>query len=92
MNHVLTTEQAAEARLLISRLAELLKQAEAAPAPSPGRVPVATEKPPLRDVDFADAADALKCDVAAIRAVYEVESRGQGFGPDGRPAKPYKKT
>lgn len=81
MTHVLTPEEAQEARRLIARLGELLAEHEAAPEPAPEPPP----KEGLRDVDFADAADALKCDVAAIRAVYEVESRGQGFGDDGRP-------
>lgn len=39
----------------------------------------------LIEQDFLDAADYLKCDVAAIRAVDAVESGGKGFGPDGRP-------
>jgi hypothetical protein len=76
-----TPAEAKEARRLWTRLGELLGKLEGPPEAIP-------EPPPkvgLRDVDFADAADALKCDVAAIRAVYEVESRGQGFGDDGRP-------
>jgi hypothetical protein len=81
MSAAWTPAEAREARRLWTRLGELLTKlegpAEAAPAPPP--------KVGLREVDFADAADALKCDVAAIRAVYEVESRGQGFGDDGRP-------
>lgn len=39
----------------------------------------------LTDADFARAAAALDCDVAAVRAVAEVEARGEGFLPDGRP-------
>jgi hypothetical protein len=40
----------------------------------------------LADRDLVQAADALGVPVAAIRAVNEVESRGQGFLPsDGRP-------
>ena len=35
--------------------------------------------------DFAKAASALGVPVAAIRAVTEVESKGSGFLPDGRP-------
>ncbi len=34
--------------------------------------------------DYARAADALECDVPAIKAVAVVESRGCGFLPDGR--------
>jgi hypothetical protein len=39
----------------------------------------------LTDDDFARAAKALNCEVAAIKAVAEVESAGAGFLPDGRP-------
>ncbi|WP_186078683.1 N-acetylmuramidase domain-containing protein [Burkholderia gladioli] len=39
----------------------------------------------LRDVDLVAAAATLDVEVAAIRAVNEVESRGEGFLPDGRP-------
>lgn len=37
----------------------------------------------LTEQDFADAAEALQCDVAAVKAVAEVESRGGGFLSDG---------
>lgn len=40
----------------------------------------------LTDADFARAAEALGVEVAAIRAVVEVESGPSGFLPDGRPA------
>src|SRR6185436_13915177 len=39
----------------------------------------------LNEGDYQQAADLLKCDIAAIKAVAEVESRGAGFLPDGRP-------
>jgi hypothetical protein len=39
----------------------------------------------LNEDDYQQAADLLKCDIAAIKAVAEVESRGAGFFPDGRP-------
>lgn len=39
----------------------------------------------LTDADFARAAAALQCDVAAIRAVVEIEAGGNGFIEDGRP-------
>src|SRR6478736_4437274 len=39
---------------------------------------------PLDDAAIADAAQKLGCEVAAVRAVIDVESRG-GFLPDGRP-------
>lgn len=38
----------------------------------------------LTETDFAQAAALLKCDVAAIKAVAEVESSGNGFLTDGR--------
>lgn len=38
----------------------------------------------LTDVDYEAAAKLLKCDVAAIKAVAEVESSGDGFLSDGR--------
>ena len=40
---------------------------------------------PLRDADYAHAAQSLGCTVAAIRAVAHVESAGGGFLADGRP-------
>lgn len=40
----------------------------------------------LTDEDFARAAKELNVEVAAIRAVAEVEAAGKGFLPDGRPA------
>jgi len=39
----------------------------------------------LTEQDYENAAEALGCDVAAVKAVTEVESRGSGFLPDGRP-------
>jgi len=36
-------------------------------------------KPPLTEQDYVDAAEALGVDVPAIKAVAEVESRGDGF-------------
>jgi hypothetical protein len=37
----------------------------------------------LTDEDYAAAAAKIGCDVATIRAVVQVESRGSGFNPDG---------
>ena len=42
-------------------------------------------KPILTNVDFERVAKKLKCEVAAIKAVAEVESRGQGFYASGFP-------
>jgi hypothetical protein len=40
---------------------------------------------PLSELDYQNAANTLGIDVAAIKAVAHVESRGSGFGSDGRP-------
>lgn len=45
----------------------------------------ATASRTLNENDYKEAATLLNCDVAAIKAVAEVESRGAGFLPDGRP-------
>jgi len=39
----------------------------------------------LNDNDYKQAAESLKCEIAAIKAVAQVESAGGGFLPDGRP-------
>lgn len=50
------------------------------------RLPTPTGSPTrITQQDFADAAGTLKCELAAIKAVAEVESRGYGFLADGRP-------
>lgn len=46
--------------------------------------PVSTGPALLTEADFVAAARLLKCDVAAIKAVAEVESAGNGFLSDGR--------
>lgn len=42
-------------------------------------------KSALNEKDFQDAARRLNCEVAAIKAVAEVESKGDGFLPTGEP-------
>lgn len=42
-------------------------------------------KPQLTEQDFIDAAKILNCEVAAVKAVAEVESRQNGFQPNGEP-------
>lgn len=42
-------------------------------------------KPVLSEDDFKRAAAALRCEVAAVKAVCTVEAPGGGFLPDGRP-------
>jgi hypothetical protein len=71
---VLTAAEREEALALIARLGVLLSKAEDTPAPIPGPV-----------IAPAPAGGLIRCDVAAIRAVDEVESNGKGFGADGRP-------
>lgn len=39
----------------------------------------------LQECDYVTAANLLGCEVAAIKAVDEVESRGSGFLPSGKP-------
>jgi N-acetylmuramidase len=39
----------------------------------------------LTDADYAAAAESLGCEIAAIRAVADVESAGEGFNADGTP-------
>lgn len=40
-------------------------------------------KPSLTQQDFEKAAQILDCEVAAVKAVDQIESRGAGFYPDG---------
>lgn len=42
-------------------------------------------KPTLSEKDFIDAAKILRCDVAAVKAVAEVESRQRGFNDKDEP-------
>ncbi|MGH8429622.1 MAG: N-acetylmuramidase family protein [Solimonas sp.] len=42
-------------------------------------------KPTLNEADFADAAQALGCEVAAVKAVCAVEAPRGGFNPDDTP-------
>lgn len=99
MNHVLTPEAAQEARRLIARLGVLLAEVEAAPdapealpadpAPPVFIFPASNESEKMNRAelalsDFEAAAARLGCGPAEIRAVYEVESAGAPFGPDGR--------
>ncbi len=48
-------------------------------------LPLGPGIPGLTDADFQRAADTLQCDLAAIQAVADVESAGDGFLPSGRP-------
>jgi hypothetical protein len=60
--------------------------ATAAPTPRlPEEFYAARKDEPLGDQAMAEAAQALGCEVAAVRAVAEVESRGSGFDAQGRP-------
>lgn len=76
-------------RLLGGRAGHADLPAEIGPDPEPENpADAAGERVPvlhLTDDDFARAAAALDVEVAAIRAVAEVEAAGSGFLPDGRP-------
>ncbi|HEX3876617.1 MAG TPA: N-acetylmuramidase family protein [Bryobacteraceae bacterium] len=48
-------------------------------------LPAGGSPPALTQTDFDGAANTLNVDVAAIRAVAQVESSAAGFGADGRP-------
>lgn len=82
----------------MSFLARLLASWSAPPhqasSPSVPAVPTPPTKPvlvpaPLKrrptDADFAAAAGSLGVDVAAMKAIAEVEAAGEGFDADGRP-------
>jgi hypothetical protein len=72
--------------LLDEALSILREDAAATPAPQIAPpAPVARVPATLTAQDYADAATALSCDVATVKAVRDVESNGRGFGPDGRP-------
>jgi hypothetical protein len=67
-------------------LADGLGEGQGGQAAQAYRLPPSQVSPPkLTQQDFVDAAGKLKCEVAAIKAVAEVESRGAGFLADGRP-------
>jgi hypothetical protein len=87
MTITLSDTKAQEVRALLARLAELLVDDVPGGAVAPVQPSPAASGPAaaLTDQDYADAATALGCDVAMIRAVDRVESNGHGFGPDGRP-------
>lgn len=51
-----------------------------------GKIPAARKSPArLSEADYAVAARTLRAEVAAVAAVAQVESSGQGFAADGRP-------
>lgn len=55
------------------------------PVPVPPAEPAARDMLTLTHEDYVSAAARLGCEVAAIKAVAEVESAGRAFLPDGRP-------
>jgi peptidoglycan hydrolase-like protein with peptidoglycan-binding domain len=69
----------AETDRLSPRLAKLLLEPEV-----PG-IPVLPRPPQLNNNDYAQAAQLVGAEVAAVRAVAEVEAAGSGFFGDGRP-------
>lgn len=48
-------------------------------------ITTATENKLLTQVDFERAAARLKCEIACVKAVAEIESKGDGFYPNGFP-------
>jgi hypothetical protein len=65
----------------------MAKAPEKPPEKAPEKAP--EKQTTLADADFERAAKELNVEVAAIRAVAEVEAAGAGFLPDGRPAALY---
>jgi N-acetylmuramidase len=56
------------------------------PPPTPSfRLPTGPGSAGLMEADFERAARTLQCEIAGIKAVAEVESRGDGFLASGRP-------
>jgi peptidoglycan hydrolase-like protein with peptidoglycan-binding domain len=63
-----------------------LSSATSAPSPTPSfRLPTGPGRPGLMEADFERAARTLQCEIAGIKAVAEVESRGDGYLTSGRP-------
>jgi peptidoglycan hydrolase-like protein with peptidoglycan-binding domain len=55
------------------------------PAPTPPPPPASPTGQKLTAEDYRNVARLIGCDVAAVRAVVEIESSGSGFLSDGRP-------
>jgi hypothetical protein len=56
------------------------------PSPIENLAALVRPNPPrLTDADFAAAAEQLHCEIACLIAVTQVESKGDGFLPSGRP-------
>ncbi|MBD1822800.1 N-acetylmuramidase family protein [Cyanobacteria bacterium FACHB-DQ100] len=53
--------------------------------PAIPRIPVVRPTRSLNSQDFRDVARSIGCEVAAVRAVVDVEAAGSGFLRDGRP-------
>lgn len=67
-------------KILSARSAKLLLEPEI-----PG-IPVVLPAPPkLAMADYQAVANAMQCEIAAVRAVVSVEAAGSGFHSDGRP-------
>jgi hypothetical protein len=80
----MTAAAYAERRKLVPRRAPPMALMQAVPAAISLQTFVGTPIP-LAEPDFAAAAELIGCDVAAIRAVHEVESAGRGFRKSGVP-------
>jgi peptidoglycan hydrolase-like protein with peptidoglycan-binding domain len=71
----------ADGRTLIA----LASNASVPPPTSSFRLPTGPGRAGLMEADFERAARTLQCETAGIKAVAEVESRGDGFLASGRP-------
>jgi N-acetylmuramidase len=74
------------------KLGQMIGSAYSTPAPAPGPAIdaylaglKAKTSAPLSNAEVLAAATRMNCEPACVRAVLKVESRGSGFGPDGRP-------
>ncbi|EKE77437.1 N-acetylmuramidase domain-containing protein [Gallaecimonas xiamenensis] len=66
-------------------LAALNRQASTPTNPSATQLPAISPQTPLTEADFAEAAKALGVEVAAVKAVAQVESQGDAFLASGKP-------
>jgi hypothetical protein len=65
--------------LMVNRATAPVCEQESVGLPTPGSAD------PLKPEDYAQAAKDLGCELAAVKAVTEVEARGAGFFPSKRP-------
>ena len=66
-------------------LRALCRNATVPPSTPSFRFPAGPGRPGLTEADFQRAARTLQCEIAGMKAVAEVESRGDGYLASGRP-------